>query len=202
LRTITVANSGDAVGFREKGSAGVATWNFRLVEGANWFVIGLDSNGEYEIQTPGTALTDDEDVEFYEIGYILKSSSITTIPAPVDAVIPANNGPFIELDMGLHGLPEGTIMFGGWWDNTDGQPRKSMFRNVGSSEDFKKDVNQGNIMTLHSALNVDRKCEYNLENAAVKFFISWYETLPDRAAGSAKAGFDNACDAVAGFGVG
>ncbi len=204
VRAICVVNTGDEVGFREKGSGGVATWRMHTLTSDFFFVVGLDSNGEYEIQTPGTVTTDDESVEFYEVGYILKTSDITTIPAPIDMNLPVQSGSFAALDLSAH-LPEKSIMFGGWWDNTvTGGSHQSFFRNTGSSEDEHIRVNNSRIITQHCAVDGSLECEYQLLNSGVDFYISWYEQEPSGVpgVGDGNASFNNACDAVAGFGVG
>lgn len=170
------ASQGGTGGVRQKGSTD-PTMVQRREGGSAWNVVGVDASGYYQINSTGKAGFDPSDINFYEIGYIKKTSGVVTILNPVDEGLAARAGSFGTLDLS-GSVPVDTLVVGGRIKAPPGGPsfsRIGYLRNTGSSEGSGMIVAGGGFQTQMVALDVNRQAEYQFEDATVDLYLTWYE---------------------------
>lgn len=185
----TIARDDNIFGIREKGSV-EATMKSSFVGGQQWWVIGLDENGYFQIKTTGKSGEDIHDMFFIEIGYIKKGSGVVTLLNPTithdlfETIVQVSD--WTEVDLSDF-FPEDTITIGINWENFHaGNSRVAFFRAIGASGMIRRIIYTLNTVTQMVTLDADRKCEYDMRSDSIFAVPRWYEGPPPDAIGSVK----------------
>ncbi len=185
---------------RERGSSQLPT-EAKLQNGSFWYVVGVNENGYYQTNTDGKTGFELPFTQFFEVGYILKSSQVVTVLDTQEEQVPAANSPnWDPLDLSLTNQPidEGAIVVGiEWWDTTRSWPK--FIKAVGSDDVTKRWVEGSSPQTQIAQVNDLRQVEYSARDAGARFWIWWWEnaavsapTITNTPAAAAPAGVDYA----------
>jgi hypothetical protein len=183
LRTIVAATTA-TFGVREKDQVLVVPYAADLSLGHHWWLVGLNANGLFEVSTTGKAGFDNEDVFFFEVGYIKKTGHnlyIEKVPwlynawgwpttsgwETADFTVPPDP---IEADP----LPPGVATVGGRWEagNATGPARHKA---ATAPNPPRPGVLKNSVATQMVSLDVDRRCEYRLTRSTTVFRLHWHE---------------------------
>jgi len=150
-------------------------------QGMTWWVVGVNTSGIYEVWTGGK--DEDENYYFAEIGYIKKTSRVTTVAEYYSAgdIAPGTQGSFGALDLtGV--VPANTVTAGFWWyaQSMPSALEAAYLRNTGSSEDDNSLTGLFNDGPHHQTqfvgVDANLACEYRLSDALIELYLMWYET--------------------------
>ncbi len=171
---------GGMFGVKHPDASDANTWPSEWEGGQHWWVVGVDENGNYEINTTGVA--DDEHIYFFEVGYIKHGSTVVTLDPILEGEADLPIAPdYAVLDFSDL-LPARTATVGGHWHNSGGPNRRAFFKANGSSSPARIFVNGLTIASNAVNLDSELRCEYRMQTGALAYYIQWYEALIEEGA--------------------
>lgn len=159
-------------------------WPSEWEGGQHWWVVGVNANGNYEINTTGPAGSDNEHIYFFEIGYIKHGTTVNTITDPLleGEILPALAHPdYAVLDFS-DTLPPRVKTVGGHWWNSSAPNRRGFLKASGSSNPSRIVVGGQTIASNAANLDSELRCEYRRQSGARGYYIQWYESLIEEGA--------------------
>ncbi|KKM28194.1 hypothetical protein LCGC14_1567120 [marine sediment metagenome] len=180
VRALVDATASANFVIREKGSTNLQT-PAAAIGGMFWYVVGLDENGFYQTFTDGSKVGFPF-LNFYEVGYILKTGNVVTVLNVSEENFPVNHPNFdtIDLSTAVQPVDEGAIAVGIEWFDTDPITvgRNAFIRAVGAASGGKQHIFADNPATQVALVNELRQIEYRKRNPTAQFSVWWWEVLP------------------------